>query len=213
VTKISRAAEPARRFQVELASGERIAASHVVVALPAHEAAPLIASNNPALAEMLSGFRTNPAGSVSLAFQSESIARPLPGYGLLVPVKENRPINAITVASRKFTGRAPEGWTLLRVFFGGARSPGTMTLNDDELMSVVLDQLGALLGAASPPLFHRIVRWPSGSPQYDLGHLDRVAGAELLLPDGMHLAGCSYRGVGLPDLANEALWLADRLAQ
>jgi len=210
-TAIHRASDAEGVFQIELANGERIEARQAVLAIPAHAAAALLDRTFPEVSARLSAFRTNPAGSVSLAFRTKAIARPLPGYGLLVPMKENRPINAVTIASRKFDERAPAGWTLLRVFFGGARSPETMELPDDELLTVVLAELHELLGIASKPLFHRIVRWPSGSPQYDLGHLDRVTAIEGALPSGLHISGCAYRGVGLPDLAKEAALLANQL--
>jgi oxygen-dependent protoporphyrinogen oxidase len=61
-------------------------------------------------------------------------------------------------------------------------------------------------------LFRRVTRWPAGSPQYDVGHLDRLAAIEGALPIGLHVAGSAYRGVGLPDLAREADLLARQLA-
>lgn len=198
-------------FLIQLRDGDRIAARQVVLATSARESARLIEATVPEAAEMLAEFRTNPAGSVSFAFRDAVIGRPLPGYGLLAPFRAARPINAITVASKKFNGRAPDGWTLLRVFFGGARSPETMGLSDDELLAVVRDQLRELLRVEAPPLFHRITRWPSGSPQYDVGHLERVAAVEAVLPVGMHIGGSAYRGVGLPDLAHEAELLTARL--
>ena len=198
-------------FAIQMRDGDRIEARQVVLATPACETARLIEATAPEAAEKLAEFRTNPAGSVSLAFRDAEITRPLPGYGLLAPLKEARPINAITVASEKFNGRAPAGSTLLRVFFGGARSPETMEMSDDELLAVVLGQLRELLGVETPPPFHRITRWPSGSPQYDLGHLERVAAVEAALPAGLQIGGSAYRGVGLPDLAHEAELLADRL--
>jgi oxygen-dependent protoporphyrinogen oxidase len=198
-------------LSVHLCDGNRVAARQVVLATPVRESARLIEAAVPDAAKKLAEFRTNPAGSISLAFRDADIGRPLPGYGLLAPLRETRPINAITIASKKFNGRAPDGWTLLRVFFGGARSPETMGLSDDALLAVVRDQLRELLRVEAPPLFHRITRWPSGSPQYDLGHLDRVAAAEAALPAGLHVDGSAYRGVGLPDLAHEAQMLAERL--
>jgi protoporphyrinogen/coproporphyrinogen III oxidase len=198
-------------YQIVLANGEHLRAENLVMAVSANAAAEALRTAVPDLASHLDRFRTNPAGSISLAFPNESIARPLPGYGLLVPMKERRPINAVTVASKKFDHRAPAGWTVLRVFFGGARSPETMTLSDADLTKMVLLQLQELLGIQSAPLIVRITRWPSGSPQYDVGHLDRIAELGSLLPPNLHLTGSSYRGVGLPDLAHEAELLAAKL--
>jgi len=43
-------------------------------------------------------------------------------------------INAITWSSTKFSHRAPEGYVLMRVFFGGSRNPGAMELDDACLL-------------------------------------------------------------------------------
>jgi protoporphyrinogen/coproporphyrinogen III oxidase len=196
-----------------LVDGQCLVARHAVLAIPAASAADLLRPERPDLASGLARLRTNPAGSISLAFPDDAIARPVPGYGLLIPMKEQRPINAITVASQKFDHRAPARSTLLRVFFGGARSPETMKLDDAGLTKLVMSQLRELLGVQSAPHFTRIFRWPSGSPQYDVGHLDRVAELDALLPSNLHLTGSAYRGVGLPDLAHEAELLATKLTR
>jgi oxygen-dependent protoporphyrinogen oxidase len=100
--------------------------------------------------------------------------------------------------------RAPAGWELLRVFFGGYRSPETMRLDDGALLEVVATELRDLLGITAPPAVHRVHRWLAGSPQYDVGHLDRVAAIEAALPAGISVTGSPYRGVGIPDVINEA---------
>jgi len=108
-------------------------------------------------------------------------------------------VNAITWSSLKFEHRAPEDHALLRVFFGGSRSPRSMTLDDDTLLASVRAQLQEFMGIEAPPLFHRIYRWDRSNAQYDVGHLDRVTALETMLPLGLHLTGSPYRGVGLPD--------------
>jgi oxygen-dependent protoporphyrinogen oxidase len=195
-----------------LAGRRPIVAKTLVMALPAMEAARLLEQIAPQSAEGLSQLRTISAGSVSLAYRTDDVRNPLPGYGLVIPRREERPINAITVASKKFAGRAPEGWQLLRVFFGGARSRATMFLEDDRLLQVVREELGDLLGIEAPPAFHRISRWPSGSPQYDVGHLDRIAEIERGLPPGVYIAGGAFHGVGLPDIVRAATAVAERVA-
>ena len=129
----------------------------------------------------------------------------------MIPAVERRQINAVSVASRKFDGRAPEGWTLLRVFFGGWRSPQSMDLDDAALLAVVRTELHHLLGVSSPPAWHRIHRWPAGSPQYDVGHLERAEAIEETLPVGIHVTDSPYRGVGTPDVIHQARQTADRL--
>lgn len=203
---------PSGHYRLRRDRGQAIIARSVVVTLPAIDSARLLQSVAPAAANELARLRTVGAGSISLAYRNDDIKRPLPGYGLVIPRRENRPINAITVTSAKFAGRAPEGWTLMRVFFGGARSAESMFYNDDRLLKVVREQLHDLLGIEAEPAFHRLYRWRTGSPQYDVGHLLRIAAIESALPDGLLLAGGTYHGVGIPDIVRTATEIAERIA-
>lgn len=212
-TRIDRLAQgPTGGYRLGCEGGQTIEARTVVVTLPAIDAARLLDEVAPTSASELARLRTVGAGSISLAYRADQITRPLKGYGLVIPRREGRPINAITVASVKFDGRAPEGWSLLRVFFGGARSAETMFYKEDRLLSVVQDQLQDLLGIGAAPTFHRLYRWKTGSPQYDVGHLDRIATIEAHLPAGLLVAGGTYHGVGLPDIVRTATAVAERVA-
>ncbi len=122
----------------------------------------------------------------------------------MIPRLEQRPINAVTLSSVKFPCRAPKGWTLLRVFFGGTRSPETLNLDDGGLLTRIEKELRDLVGIQGEPAFHRIYRWRSGSPQYDVGHLQRVSEIERGLPPNILVTGSAYRGVGVPDIAYQA---------
>ncbi|MEW5718823.1 MAG: protoporphyrinogen oxidase, partial [Chloroflexota bacterium] len=139
------------------------------------------------------------------------IRRPLQGFGIVVPRSERRPINAVTWSSLKFNYRAPEGYALLRVFFGGSRSPQSMELDDAALLNTVRDELHALMGIDAAPLFHRIYRWQRSNAQYDVGHLDRVAHLEKALPPGLYLTGSAYRGVGIPDCIKQSQDTANKI--
>ena len=110
----------------------------------------------------------------------------------------------MTITSRKFAGRAPDGYTLIRVFVGGARTPETAELGDEAVLAVARDELRSIMQIADAPLWSRIYRWPSAHPQYAIGHGERVAAVEARLPAGLLLAGSSYRGVGLPDCIQHA---------
>jgi oxygen-dependent protoporphyrinogen oxidase len=197
--------ERGERWTVRLADGEAIAADAVLLACPSFAAAELVRAHAPAAADLLAGIRYVGTGTVSLAYRAEDIAQAKAGgFGLVVPMSEQRPINAVTFSSIKFDHRAPEGAVLLRAFFGGSRSPKSMELGDDELLRTVRRELDLLLGIRGEPLFHRIYRWPRSNPQYDVGHLDRVAAIEASLPQGIFVTGSPYKGVGLPDCVKQA---------
>jgi oxygen-dependent protoporphyrinogen oxidase len=65
------------------------------------------------------------------------------------------------------------------------------------------------------PILTEAVRWKRGIPQYNLGHLGRLAAIDegvTHLP-GLFLTGNAYRGVGLTDCVREATGLVDTLAR
>jgi oxygen-dependent protoporphyrinogen oxidase len=93
---------------------------------------------------------------------------------------------------------------LLRVFFGGARSPQMMEHDDEELLTIVRAELRDIMGVRAEPVMTRIYRWWEANPQYDIGHLDHVAAIEAALPDGLSVTGSAYRGIGIPDCVRQA---------
>jgi oxygen-dependent protoporphyrinogen oxidase len=94
--------------------------------------------------------------------------------------------------------RAPDGYTLLRVFFGGGE-PTTATMAEDDLVAVVRAELRDLLGIAAEPVGYRLARWPGSYAQADVGHLALVDAIEQALPAGLYVTGASYRGLAVPD--------------
>ena len=140
-------------------------------------------------------------------------AIPLDGFGAVVPAIEGRSILAVSFLSVKFPNRAPAGTVLLRVFIGGATHPEQFDLDDQAVTDLVRSELGDLIGASGEPLFTRIGRHPRSMPQYNLGHLDRVATIRrnLAKHSRLYLAGIAYDGVGIPDCIHAAEMTADSL--
>ena len=185
----------------------------VIISTPAHVAASVV---RPA-AEQLAGAlaQIEHAGSVvvSLAVGRNQVSHPLDGFGFVVPQIEHRQIIAASFASQKFPNRAPHDQVLFRVFVGGALQPELVQLADDELLELVRDELGALIGLVGEPLAHDIARWPQAMPQYHVGHLERVARIEMLVADlpGLELAGNAYHGVGIPQCIHSGEQATERI--
>ncbi|HEY3230323.1 MAG TPA: protoporphyrinogen oxidase, partial [Roseiflexaceae bacterium] len=190
-------------YRVRLDNGEAISADAVILTTPAFAAADLVASFQPALAAGLRQIRYVSTGIVSLAYRCADLGAALDGFGMVIPKSEGRRINALTMTSTKFEGRAPADCALLRVFVGGSRAPEAVELDDAALLALVRAELSDTLGIAATPLWSRIYRWPRANPQYDVGHLDRMDALEALLPPGLYLAGGAYRGVGIPDCVRQ----------
>ena len=93
-----------------------------------------------------------------------------------------------------------------RLWAGSAEQFSSAT--DAEIAATSLTQLREILGPLPDPAaeFTTVRRWPRSLPQYEVGHLDRMAELTAHIEDIGHLTllGNSYRGVGLPDLIRDA---------
>ena len=199
VHAIEHTPEADQRYRVELDHGEVLAADAVILATPAFVAADLVRPFQPELAAELERMRYVSTATVTLAYRRRDIGEPLKGFGLIIPPSEQRRINACTMTSIKFAHRAPDEYTLVRVFVGGSRTPDSFSLDDVALLALVRQELRAIVGIAAEPVWSRIYRWPQANPQYDVGHLDRLKTITSLCPQGLYLSGSAYGGVGIPD--------------
>lgn len=187
------------QYAVKLVAGETLVADAVIVATPARVAAQVLRQAAPETAAGLEVIRFSSIGTISLAFHRDDIPHPLNGLGMVISSREKRCIDGMSWTTSKWHDRAPREYALIRVFFGGPHTREMMQHDNQTLLRRVREELGEILGISTPPVFHRIHRWTDAYPQYDLGHLERVAQIEAALPRGLSLAGSSYRGVGVPD--------------
>jgi oxygen-dependent protoporphyrinogen oxidase len=200
-------------WQVRLGDGRALAADGVVLAGEAPRMAPLVRELHAGLAQGLGSIGYASSVTVTLAYPRAAIGHPLDGFGFVVPRGEARPILACTFSSVKYPGRAPDGDVLLRAFLGGARGAGILDHDDATLIGLVEADLGALLGIRGAPTLTRVARHPEAMPQYEVGHLARVAALEAHLAalPGLALAGAGYRGVGIADCVRSGEAAAERL--
>jgi oxygen-dependent protoporphyrinogen oxidase len=204
----------AAAYRLQLSSGEQVMARQVVIATPAPIAAGLVAAAAPDLAVALRAIRYVSSATISLGYRAADLPHPLDGFGFVVAAHERTRLLACTWTSTKFNERAPQDHVLLRAFVGGAHHEELVDLPDAALLTVVREELRAILGLTALPVVSRIFRWPRANPQYDVGHLERVARIESLaaaLP-GLYLTGSAYRGVGIPDCVRAAKATATRVA-
>ncbi len=201
VSRIERLADD--RYRILMEDGKTIEADAIIMATPANVTAKLLREIAPEASQQLSTIPYGGIGSAFFAFRREDVPHPLMGFGLVVPGSEKRKIDGVTWISSKWNHRAPSGHVLLRVFFGGPRTLASLQLDDKEIYSVIRSELKDIFGITAEPLFHRIYRWMEGYPQYNLGHLERVAAVEKALPSTIKIAGGAYRGVGVPDCVRQ----------
>ncbi|HYF66359.1 MAG TPA: protoporphyrinogen oxidase [Herpetosiphonaceae bacterium] len=205
-----RPGEPAP-YRVGLDDGSQIDAAAVVLAVPSFIAADLLEPWAGQLSAGLRQIRYVSTGTVTLAFRRSEAGLPLDSYGLVIPNSERRRINAVTILSRKWAGRAPDEYVLMRAFVGGSKNPAALRLSDDELVELVRDEFRIIFGVDAAPAWSGVYRWPLANPQYDVGHLERVDALEARCPQGLYLCGSAYRGVGIPDCARQGQETAARV--
>jgi oxygen-dependent protoporphyrinogen oxidase len=113
---------------------------------------------------------------------------------------------ACTFVDQKFPHRAPAGARVIRAFFGGASAEALRHATDEAVAQAALVQLCSILGPMPDPEHTEVRRWPRSLPQYEVGHLERIAQLDELVAriGNLTLLGNSYRGVGVPDLIRDA---------
>jgi oxygen-dependent protoporphyrinogen oxidase len=180
---------------------EQFEADAICLAVPAYVAASLLSEVHERLAQKLRQIKYASTATLNFGYRRSAIRHPLNGFGFVVPFVEKRSLIACTFSSVKFSGRAPEGYMLLRAFAGGALQPEIFALNEAELSVRVESDLRELLNISEEPLFIEVAKWERSMPQYEVGHLDRVDEIERLANElpGLTLAGNAYRGAGVPD--------------
>lgn len=210
-----KAIEPAGKgYRVMLENGETLEADHVMVASAAYDAADMVKGFDATLAEHLGKIEWSSSATVSVAFRRNDIKTPLKGFGFIVPRVEGRRINASTYSSIKWSYRAPDDMMMARVFVGGGHHEELVhELDDAGMLQMVLEELDTIVGIRANVQFSKIYRWNKGMPKYTVGHLDRIALLDRALTThtGLHLIGCSYKGIGIGDCVHEAQIAAEKI--
>ena len=173
----------------------------IILALPAKAAANLLQRCGPQLASELGAIEYSSSVTVALGYDKPVRDSLPPGFGFLVPRSEGKRMLAATFVHNKFPHRAPEDRAILRCFLGGARGEQILALSEEEILSIVREELAQILQLRAEPLFARVFKWRGAMAQYGVGHLERLERIEALrqkLP-GLALAGNGYSGIGVPD--------------
>ena len=210
-----KAVEPKDKgYAVILESGETLDTDHVMIASAAYDAAAMVKGFDETLAAQLNKIEWSSSATVSVAFKKEDVKVPLKGFGFIVPRVEGRRVNAATYSSIKWSYRAPDDMIMVRVFVGGGHHEELVhDLDDSGMVKMVLEELDAIVGLKSNAHFSKVYRWNKGMPKYTVGHLDRITLLDRTLSThpGLHLIGCSYKGIGIGDCVHEAQVAAEKI--
>ncbi|HXY54458.1 MAG TPA: protoporphyrinogen oxidase [Nitrospirota bacterium] len=201
-------------YAVLLESGETLEADHVMLGTASYDSAEMIKGLDADLAAQLNKIEWSTSATVSIAFRKEDVKVPLKGFGFIVPRVEGRSINAATYSSIKWSFRAPDDHVLVRGFVGGGHHEELVNeLDDARLVRTVLEELDAIVGIKAEARFSKVYRWYRGMPKYTVGHLDRISVIDrsVAMHPGLHLIGCSYKGIGIGDCVHESQIAAEKI--
>ena len=190
---------PDGRWLLQLSERSKLVADAVVLAVPAANAAKMVRALDADLAAPVEEIKSAGLAVVALGYDAEAIGGEPDGFGFLAPRSEGLRILGCLWDSSLFPDRAPEGKVLLRAMIGGAHDPEAVTLDDEQLLRIVRNDLAVSMGIDAAPILTRIYRHPGGIAQYRVGHGDRLATIEgkLRQHPGLWVAGSSYYGVAM----------------
>ena len=172
----------------------------MIVATPAAPAARLLRE---AASEAAGGLAEIPYASmaiVTLAFRAVDFpAQRRSGY--LVPAVDGRVVKAATFSTVKWPHLAAQAPVhVVRCSVGRSGDVAILQRDDEDLAALAAAELAEAVGITAPSVARRVTRWGGGLPQYNVGHVDRVARirAAVAAQPGLAVAGAAYDGVGIP---------------
>ncbi|MGC1620459.1 MAG: protoporphyrinogen oxidase [Candidatus Acidiferrum sp.] len=167
------------RFVVNVKSesgNDSIVADHLVLATPPNAVAKLLCSKSGKIEECrLSEIEFAPLAVVSLGYKKSAVGHSLEGFGFLISRSEKLRTLGTVWNSSLFPGRTPENHVLLTSFVGGATDPVAVSLPAADIVALVHRELAPILTIGQPPTFTNVQLYERALPQYNLGHLDRIA--------------------------------------
>lgn len=194
---------------------ETVDARVVILATPAYATGALLRALDTSLAALCEAIPYASTATVAFGYRADQVSHPMRGSGFVVPRVERQALLAGTWVTSKWPGRAPEGHVLLRGFLGGGRDPHRLESPDEELIGLAREELTELLGITGEPLFAKLFRWTRQSPQYEVGHLQRVATIDQRVAGlpGLFITGSGFHAIGIPDCVAHGWATAGRAAE
>lgn len=171
----------------------------LVVALPPGPAASLLGPVDEELGAAVGELRVASVTLVTLRFAVSDVGRTLDGTGYLVPRTGGDLLTACTWLSSKWPHLSRPDDVLVRVSAGRFGDDRPDAMDDEQLVRAAVEELGPAIELGGAPLEWHVTRMPDAFPQYEVGHLTRVANMERAAwGAGIALAGAMLRGVGIP---------------
>ncbi|MBD2188189.1 protoporphyrinogen oxidase [Pseudanabaena mucicola] len=198
-------------------TGEEIVTSRaVVLTTPAYVTAKLLQDFLPVASQALKEIFYPTVACVVLAYPKSEFICDMKGFGNLIPRTQGVRTLGTIWSSSLFAGRAPEGWQLLLNFIGGTLDPMLAKLSEAEIIDAVHQDLKKTLlrpESKAAPKAIAVHVWDKAIPQYEIGHLDRLAivESELKKSQGLYVSANFIGGVALGDCIKRGIEEAHKI--
>ena len=188
------------QYRIELDNGEHIEADVVVLAVPNDTVKKIVGRD--LLEQLFDQFTTASAITMYLGFDVPDTILPADGTGFIVSHNSDLVCDASTWTSRKWKHTSKDGNLLVRLFYknSNARYAELAAMSDEEIAQVAREDIRLSLGLEEAPKFVKVTKWINQMPRYDLAHKEALEHVVELMDanyPNVHLAGCSYFGVGI----------------
>ncbi len=176
-------------------------ADAVIIAAPATIASSMLADTAPEAAVLLAEIEHASVAQVTYEVPLAGLDPVLDASGILFPRIDGGVMTASTWFSTKWDHYRREETALIRLTSGRFGDGRALVLEDDALVSTLLNELRQVIEIEADPVATRVVRWHHAFPQYVPGHASRI---EAIMEDvasnapGVQLAGNTYEGIGIP---------------
>jgi oxygen-dependent protoporphyrinogen oxidase len=199
------------------ADPEYLDADAVIIAAPAGPAARLLHGTVSAAATQLAQIPYASMAIITLAFRARDFpAQQRSGY--LVPAVDGRAVKAATFSTVKWPHLAQAADPkhpvhIVRCSVGRSGDVAVLQRDDSDLAALAAAELAGTIGITARSVAQRVTRWGGGLPQYNVGHLDRVARIRQAVSEhpGLAVAGAAYDGIGIPACIATARAAADQI--
>jgi len=195
---------------------ETVRSRSVVLTTPAYVTAKLLQDYLPAASQALNEIFYPTVACVVLAYPKSEFVCDMKGFGNLIPRTQGIRTLGTIWSSSLFAGRAPEGWQLLLNFIGGTLDPALAKLSETEIIAAVHQDLKKTIlrsDTKAEPKAIAVHVWDKAIPQYEIGHLQRLATveAELQKSQGLYVSANFIGGVALGDCIKRSLQEASKI--
>ncbi|MBI1937895.1 MAG: protoporphyrinogen oxidase [Ignavibacteriales bacterium] len=151
---------------------KEIISDYVLSTVPAHTASKIFSSLDKEFVNHANDIFYPPVMVLYLGFRKDQIARPLDGFGYLIPSKEQKTFLGAIWSSTIFPNRCDDDKAAFTLFVGGARSSHLFEMEKEKLIDKVLHEFKEITKVNGDPVFVKDRMWQKAIPQYNIGYIE-----------------------------------------